>query len=233
MTKIRIREQDIKKMSYAVRAFNAKITRELKKNPESAEYLPTKKDVSEMWARIATREDYNRVIKSLQRATKDKKAFEKANVDGIATTKWQKKENQYNLRRANRLRKVEEVNIFGNIESEEFTPLKYNFTGAPTHFYESVSDYLAFASQDIYWEYEKARRKQLYYNTLVEIFEGTEYGGEIIKIVESLTPEVIIFGQTFSGYTSLEYLYKNSDMEYKEEQLLYWWRYAVESYNKN
>lgn len=68
--KIRWKQDDEARLRKAVKNFNAKITRQLKKDPTLKNVLPEKVALKELKDLIETRADLNREIKSLERFTK-------------------------------------------------------------------------------------------------------------------------------------------------------------------
>lgn len=108
-------ETELKK---AVKNFNAKITRQTKKNPDNAKYYPEKVSYSELKNLIKSRHDLNREINSLRRFSE--KGAEKIvelpgyNKHNISLTKWQKEDMQrrtYNINKKRKRRRDAVANI--------------------------------------------------------------------------------------------------------------------------
>ena len=89
---IKWRNKDEAQLKRVVTNFNAKINRLIKKEPKAIEYLPQKISVKELKAKISTRQDFNRELKSIQRFSR--KGVEQAvkASSGNVVTKWEKQE---------------------------------------------------------------------------------------------------------------------------------------------
>lgn len=94
------RKEDEKKLSKAVRKFNASITNISKKNPEIAEagLYPEKLSVKALRSNILTRSDYNRTLSSIERWFKPK-SREIITKSGIMMTRYSYKESIYQYQR--------------------------------------------------------------------------------------------------------------------------------------
>lgn len=89
---IRWKYADRRKLQQVISSYNARITRELNKNPEAVLYAPNKVTYEAIRAGINTRDDYNRVIKRLQRIHQ-KDSFQPVNSGaGEVRTKYEVKE---------------------------------------------------------------------------------------------------------------------------------------------
>lgn len=117
---IRWRESDTAQLKRAVKNFNAKISYQLKKHPERAEYLPQKLKYKDVKANISTRSELNRQLHSLQRFQKRGAEKPVHGLRGVKTTEWEWKEYKTkeridNARKTRELKKVqdEEVKIGG------------------------------------------------------------------------------------------------------------------------
>lgn len=232
MTPIKIRAKDIKRLDYAIRAFNAKITREEKKNASAFEYLPKRVERSELWAKIATRKDYNRILESLQRATKKKDAFNPVeSASGLRLTKWEKKEFEYNVRRTNYLRgkereKFNDIVYSGSLDNM-FKQVSYNIDTMSSKEWELARNFTSNASQEMYNFYNYKKYQNAYIGKLEEIFDGWD---ELQPRVQSMVnwlknkePEFLFAGQLKYKALSLEYLYETWKMIEKLDQLEYYW----------
>lgn len=107
--KIRWREQDRRELNRVVTNFNAKINRLIKKNPQLANILPEKVNVSSLKQIINTRQDLNRELNALKRFSK-RGAEEIVKVDendyNLQVTKWQRNEMNRRVGIINRKRKA-------------------------------------------------------------------------------------------------------------------------------
>ena len=108
---IKWRKTDLEKARRAVKNFNAKIDYWAKKNPESAEYLPSKLTVKALKKEIKTREDFNKRMKELERFQK-KGAQKIVSIPGaegeeFKLTAWELKTAQRRFKKVNEMRKKE------------------------------------------------------------------------------------------------------------------------------
>ena len=105
---IRWQESDNQELKKAVKNFNAKITRLIKKNPSLKNVLPEKVSVGQMRDLIETRQDLKREINALRRFTQ-RGAEELVEVPdneyNLKTTKWQKEEMTRRIGNINKKRK--------------------------------------------------------------------------------------------------------------------------------
>lgn len=117
---IRWQESDNQELKKAVKNFNAKITRIIKKNPSMKNVLPEKVSVGQMRDLIETRQDLKREINALKRFTQ-RGAEELVEVPdneyNLKTTKWQKEEMTRRIGVINRKRKK-------RLKEVQQTPLK-------------------------------------------------------------------------------------------------------------
>ena len=108
---IKWRKTDIEKARRAVKNFNAKIDYWAKKNPESAEYLPSKISFKALKNEIKTREDFNKRLKELAKFS-EKGAQKIVSIPGaegeeFKLTAWELKAAQRRFKKVNEMRKKE------------------------------------------------------------------------------------------------------------------------------
>lgn len=133
--KIKWRNQDRVLLSRTVQQFNAKLTRESKKNPTIIEFLPERLKVADIRQQIQTRKDYNRLIKSYQRFLQKDSTKLVTNNQGYTTTIWNKREIQYKINEINRQRAAERkranvstyTGTMGSIIANNLKDKKYEF----------------------------------------------------------------------------------------------------------
>lgn len=133
-SKIRWSEQDKREITNTVRVFNSKLTRLAKKNPEIADYLPSRINTKTLYDKIETRADFKRELNSLKRFMR--KGAEKPILTdtGIKTTAWEKREVGLKVQQINarKTRERKEANIstykgtMGSIEANNLKPKMYN-----------------------------------------------------------------------------------------------------------
>lgn len=118
---IKWRKADLEKARRAVKNFNAKIDYWAKKDPESAEYLPSKLNFKQLKKEIKTREDFNKRMKELQGFSK-KGAQKIVSIPGaepgteFKLTAWELKNAQRRFRKINEMRKKEAEMVEASIK---------------------------------------------------------------------------------------------------------------------
>lgn len=111
---IRWREQDNNNLKKAVRNYNAKITRQIKKGI-SADSLPNKISYKEMKKEIKERKEYNNLIKEINSFNKSKNVY-KTLDNGTIVNEWyyantQKKVHKINKQRKKDLEKIKNSSV--------------------------------------------------------------------------------------------------------------------------
>ena len=104
---IKWRQVDNNKLSRKVKNFNAKRAKIIKKFPSMEEFLPDKMSVKELRKNIETRQDFNRVINSLNRFSQKNAEEPIVTKQGIKTTKYEIKEMSIKVATINRRRTAE------------------------------------------------------------------------------------------------------------------------------
>lgn len=126
MANIKWRDKDDKKLAAYVRKFNAKITRESNKNPDIADsgIYPAKISVKDIKSRIVTRNDFNKELRSIDRAF-NKGAFDIIDTSaGFKLTKWEVKDITLAVKRINKRRR--ETRQKAGISEKRAKELKLN-----------------------------------------------------------------------------------------------------------
>ena len=123
------------KLLVAIRAFNDKIARIQKANPQLAPYQPKMIDVNEKLQQYRGRDnDRKRLIRALHRYLEPGAEMPYTTKEGVNTTLWQKDEIERNIRMINQRRKAElekyepsaAKGTMGTIESNNLKPRKNN-----------------------------------------------------------------------------------------------------------
>lgn len=124
--KIKWRKSDKDRITNAVRQFNGKLTRTIKKYPALKPYLPERLSVSELVNSLKTgsRNEYNRTLARIERFYKNKRSAEIVNVGNTQTTRWQLQNirndlQRINYRRQKRLEKISPSPEKGNLRMVE------------------------------------------------------------------------------------------------------------------
>lgn len=132
-TNIRWRQSDIEKVKREVKRFDAKINREIAKNPAMALLLPAKKYTKNVLENINTRKDLNSFYRSTENFFK-KDATKILTFGEFQTTKYEHKEALTLTRRINKMRERELVEMnpttdkgtMNAIEANHLKPKIYN-----------------------------------------------------------------------------------------------------------
>ena len=222
---IRWRNEDITKLRNHVRKFNAKITREIKKNPKLKEFLPERLNVNELRDTITTRRDFNNLIKSVNRFM-DKKATQIVTLgNGVSITRWEKRELQYkraaiNNRKRKQRKIVGEVPTGrpGTLEQYDARDLK-SITEVPKESFEGLRTRLLRESTQSYWD---NKQQQMIANWTQGLFNafGESKALEILKATEKLDrKELLELIQTRDDF-SISFMYEDISVQDKYEYLL-------------
>ena len=99
---IRWRQRDVEELQRTVKNFNAKLYRMQKKNPEMEAVLPPRLTVTQLKNEIATRDEYNRILESLQKFSKLRQYSRLPEADApIQKTEWEIKHQTLRAKIAN------------------------------------------------------------------------------------------------------------------------------------
>lgn len=196
-SKIKWRVSDKQRLSRAIQQFNAKLTRLSKSKPELAPFLPKRVKVSEIMNKIATRQDFNREVKSLERFLRKGMESPVLSKSGIMTTKWEKLEIGYKVREINRRRKIEreQANVstykgtMGTIKANNLLPKQYDINKIRARdwakFIESVEKQVKSS-----YNYEKILLYHRNYKTAIKNnFRNATFRENLLAIVDAIDPE--------------------------------------------
>ena len=138
--KIRWKQDDEKRLAKAVKNFNAKRTRLIKKDPNMEYVLPEKANTKKLKDLIATRQDLNREIKSLERFTKTNRGKTKSgkakaqphdiitipgNKYNLKVTRWQYNEMKRSKAYIDAKRQERHDALYNTEQTDRGTPLGY------------------------------------------------------------------------------------------------------------
>lgn len=198
---IKWRKEDRKKLSNMVRKFNAKLTRELKKNPSKAEYLPQRLSVEGVTKNISSRRDFNNILKSHDRAF-NKSAFDLVEgKNGLRTTKWEKKEigimvRTINARRKKEMKYVEQPTQpwqLGSIEYNSLKPKKYDVNTLRQKDWGMYKKTVMYQSRSNYQSDKLVKYKQNYIRCVRENLGSSPDAQRLIDIVEGLEASALYY----------------------------------------
>lgn len=195
--KIAWRQSQRQKLSQSVSKFNAKITRELKKNPDLAEFLPAKLNVKDLKKNITTAKELSTLIKSVDRLFKPGALMPITTDKGIKTTLYEIKEvklkvNKINRARAKELKEVKpstETGTMGSIQSNNLRPKKFNINKISPRDWGKYKAGIEIEAKDNFY----SRKAELYkenYLKSIEFNLGSE-GEELYNYVSELDPEFV------------------------------------------
>jgi hypothetical protein len=197
------RKKDDAKLIRYVSKFNAKVTRELRKNPKAWKAMPQYYNVNDIRQDINdgnfTRSDFNHLIKSIDRAFKSN-AFEIiTNKNNVSTTRWQYNEERYKVQRINNARaKKREMllehnpdmelpghGLMGDMALVSLNPKKFDFENVSSQSaWNMLVNSIETQSVSKYDAKKNAEYKKGYLTAIKELL-GKE-GKELYDLVESL-----------------------------------------------
>ena len=222
---IRWRNEDIAKLRNHVRKFNAKITREIKKNPKLKEFLPERLNVNELRDTITTRRDFNNLIKSVNRFM-EKKATQIVTLgNGVSLTRWEKRELQYkraavNNRKRKKRRVVGEVpkGRPGTLDQYDAMDLK-DISDVSATAFEGLRERILRESKQSYWDNKQQQMLANWTQGLFNAF-GESKALEILKATEKLDrSDLLELIQTRDDF-SISFMYEDISVQDKYEYLL-------------
>lgn len=229
------RQSQQSKLRYAVAKFNAKITRQLKTNPELREYLPSRINIKQVKEIIYTRNDLNNIVKSINRAVKHKDAFLPINSDqGAKTTKWMVHETKLKVNRINRARAKElrEANpstskgTMGSIKSNNLLPKEFDFKKMTNRDWGKFVESVEKQSMDKYSLNKATAYKENYMKAIENALGG--YGDELLKLLEKLPADYIWRKFYDDPVLQINFIYDPLEMMLIAETSLEHWKKAID-----
>lgn len=218
--KIRWSSDDRKKLTTAVRKFNAKRARLIKKDATYAEYLPEKASTVAIRKGIATRRDLINELNALNRFLR-KGAEEKITTEkGVKTTKYEKKEVGIRVRRINRFRKKELESIepstskgtMGTVRENNLRPKTYNIEKIRDNStWENYIKMVERQSRESYY----FERDELYKKNLLKAMRS-EYGAmgrKLIDLVKQIPASVLMEMYYSDSDLQIDFVYGQEEVE--------------------
>lgn len=247
---IKWRKSDVEKLTKEIEKFNAKIYRTKRNHPELTDILPEtikKEDKHKLIDKIESRQDFNSLIKSLDRFLK--RGAEKAitSKTGNTVTRWEKNEVALKVAKINRQRTIERKKVenleatsrgeklglkrgeMGSERLNELNPKKFDFDkirgGKEWEKYvETVNKQASSTAMDERME----DYKNNYINGLKSAFG--EYANDIIDIVNKLPSDVVVQTYYTEQEASIEFFYDPQEMQLKLDIISDIWQRASEDY---
>lgn len=211
--KIRWSIDDSKAISNAVRQFNAKRTRLIKRSPILEQYLPDKLKVSDVRGRIETRADFKRELKSVQRFMKPNAAKLVQSKKGLVVTLYEKLETAYKVRRINARRKKEletmpidtEHGTMGAVRKNNLQPKRFDFDKMDIGEWDSFVESVERQTMPNYASGKQSLYKENFIKGLESIFG--DQAEELKKLVMNIDPKQLYEIYYTNPVLRLEFVY--------------------------
>lgn len=191
-------KSDQTRLSRAVQKFNAKLTRLGKQNPSLKPYLPERINVKEAKNKISTRNDYNNLLKSIDRFFRKGAAEAVETKGGVKTTKYELNElrirtRAINTKRRNELRRAEISKYKGNqsvVDANNLRPKVFRPDNMDKRSWDKFVKSTEKQFRDNYYDEKYELYKQNYIKGLMNEFG--EKGKSLINLVEQIPPDEFI-----------------------------------------
>lgn len=222
---IKWRQVDNDELSRQVKNFNAKRTRILKKFPTMEEYLPAKMSVKELKKNIDTRQDFNRIVKSLNRFTQKGAEEPIITKQGIKTTKYEIKETSIKVATINRRKTAErkkanvstEKGTMGTIANNNLLPKKFNIDKIQPHEWDKFTESVEKQVKSTYTSDKMKAYKDNYIQALNNAF-GSK-ADNIIDIVNNLNGETLVQMLYDNPILQIDFIYDPLEVSVKVEAI--------------
>lgn len=197
--RIKWKTEDVENLRKAVKRFNAKRSRLIKKQP-SYETLIPKMSVRELRKEIETRRDLNFQLNSMKRFLEKGAEEIIVNPQGVHATRWEIRElrfatNRINAMRRSRLEKYKELNDgrlpwriqdLETLMPKQFTPEQYNFSQ-----FEKTKAGILRMSKSYYWREADERYKENYLKSFREEI-GIDMDENLYKILQNIDASELV-----------------------------------------
>ena len=223
---IRWRQKDIQEAKRVAKNFNAKINRVNKQHPELSRFQPEKISYTELRSRIATREDYNRIIDMYKRYSK--RGAEKAIVSdrGARVSEWAYNEAQLltetiNRSRAQRRRQYKDLTQAQRArayENENLLPKYFNFENMSQ---KAFNRFFRTAQAQAMALYEDSRYQQFYenyINAFIETYGNTPDTRELIDRLRKLSRKDFYRATVAEPVLQIDFVYDNESDTFDRKQ---------------
>lgn len=226
--KIRWTKNQKKRLEKDVRRFNAKINRELKKNPQAIEYLPQKKSLSTLRKDIKTAKDLNRFHASVNRIFKPNVLKKVETEKGIKTTKYEVKEVRLQVNRINRERAREreiasvskEKGTLSTVEQNSLNEKVFNLEKIKRSDWEKYKEGTYKMSMASYTDWRNKRYKQVYIDTLDIL---GEYGDAVKEYIQGIDEELFHDAQYDDPILNINFISDPLEAQLIAEQIITHW----------
>ena len=244
--KIRWRESDSLELQRAINNFNAKLYREHKKNPDTANYLPSRVKKSELVKGIKTRADLTRTINSLKRFSKRGAEKPVKSTRGAKATQWEldefkRKQRTENARRTRERKKIEEKPVtsrgqktgskrseMGSIKANSLKPNKANFNNLSQKEWELAKESIEKSITPLHQEFLKHNMRLNYIKGL----QNAGFSDDIISLVYEMDIDDFIEVTQTDTEAEFDFIYDPIEFNLKNEALREVWENAVQQHKK-
>lgn len=232
-------------LNQAIRRFNRKRERIIKKNKEAVDYLPEKKTVRQVKELIGNKRDRNKIIRQLNNFMKADAEKQYITKQGVVTTKWQidvLREQTRAINRKRRERKKELAEKKANLpyhtdtlkqlslEPRKLTAYEYKQKAHWNEFLRRSEEEFSSRFRDITDE----RYKQNYLKALFSDETMPDFNtGKIAELVKTLPADVIVKALDNNPNLELSYQYSFEEQEVKYMEILEGWQEIFNEYNKS
>lgn len=219
-----------KQLSRAVSKFNAKLTRERRKSPKSAYYLPNRMSAKDLQKSITTRQELERLVKSVDRAFKPGAFTPITYETGVTTTKWELRElklgvNRINKARAKILEKLPEaptqVGAMGSIERNMLKPKEFKPESIKAKDWEAFVESVERQQRVSYY----GERDQNYKNNYLRALQNElgVFGTEVADLITKMPASVVADGFLHSPFLNFDFVYSEREAQNIAHKLLVEW----------
>lgn len=222
-TSIRWTKNQKEKLRRAVQRFNAKITREIKKNPKAVDYLPQRVSVKDLKEDIGTARDLNVYVKSVDRIFRKGALEPVKNEQGITTTRYALKEASNKVRRLN-IRRAYERKVIGDtrgkgidraVEDLALKPKKFNFEKMSKRDWEAFQRNVWKMSRETFVNERDILYKQNYNKALIDNMGA--YGEELVDLLEDVDSDIIAQARLENPNLNIDFIYDPLEQNAKNE----------------
>lgn len=217
-----------KAVARTVKNFNAKRSRELKKDPGAAAWLPEKITTKQIKEENRTRADLNRELKALQQFSKSKPVIIEFS-DNLTRTVWEDNKTRADIKRADksryeRLQQLEpsiERGTLSMAEKHNLAPIKYE----PQKL--SLKDFIAKGrTARIEAKQDFAKRQDIEYATNYRELVRDKMGADAERIldrIKDVRPAQMVDAYKANPVLNIEFIYDPQELAFIAEEMLEAW----------
>ena len=219
------RKSQQEKLTRSVAKFNAKITRELKKNSDLAEFLPSKLNTKTLKESIKTNKDLGKLVKSVDRAFKKDVFAPVSTKGGIKTTQYEINEAKLKVRQINRERAVElkkanpstERGTMGLMRDVSLQPKKFDIDKMSNKEWEKFKRW---AEKQTMSSFKQGKMEMYKNNYLVGISNTFGEGSEIFNRFSAIPADKLVELYYKDPVFSIDFIYDPIELERRQNELM-------------